>query len=118
MRLKKICIYEWGPKEFISPSVGFAYVVIFQSLVLLPLNVCVTPQCPGSGEYIQPVRQHCSPPVSAGPTSVKTFERLQQCMNFALMQETLFAFWNIISNRSWHENNVATTRLFSRIYNF
>lgn len=74
MRLKKICIYEWGPKEFISPSVGFAYVVIFQNLVSLPLNVCVIPQCPGRGEYIQPVGQHCSHPDSAGPTSVKTFE--------------------------------------------
>lgn len=49
-----------------------AYVVVFQSLALLPLYVCVVAQCPGSDEDMQPFGQHCSHSDSAGPSSVKT----------------------------------------------
>lgn len=67
MRLRKICICERGPKEFLSPPVGFAYVVVvFQRLVLLPLNVCVTPAARRGSAAVTPD--------SAGLTSAQTFD--------------------------------------------
>lgn len=65
-----------------------AYVVMFQSLALLPVRVCVVAQCPGSGEYMQ----------LAVTLTVQVllhlglFKWLHHCVNFALTQETFFAF--------------------------
>lgn len=92
MRLKKICIYEWGPKEFLSPSLGL-HVLLFFKVLLYCLFMFVVAQCPGSGEYLQLVGQRCSHSDGAGPFShSRLFQWLQHCVNFAPLQETLFAF--------------------------